>query len=97
MEAVTEYANGIWHTPGEPFRVVHRLCVDPACQGQGVGRQTMQHIEEMVWAAGIHVICLDVFSSNPKALALYENMGYCRVGHADWRKGRFYLMEKGLL
>lgn len=97
QECDPEYADGMWQYPGEPFRVVHRLCVDPACQGQGVGGQTMQHIEEMVRAAGVRVIRLDVFSRNPKALTLYENLGYCRVGHADWRKGRFYLMEKGLL
>lgn len=39
---------------------------------------------------------LDAFTENPFALKLYDNLGYSRVGYADWRKGRFYLMEKYL-
>ncbi len=30
------------------------------------------------------------------ALKLYKNLGYKIVGYADWRMGRFYLMEKFL-
>lgn len=51
-------------------------------------------MEEELNAIGIHSIRLDVFSQNPHALKLYDSMGYARTGYADWRMGRFYLMEK---
>lgn len=89
-----QYTNGNWKHVGEPYYVVHRMCVHPAFQNQGIARRTLLHIEEQLAGWGIHGIRLDAFSENPYALKLYEHMGYARVGYADWRKGRFYLMEK---
>jgi len=54
------------------------------------------HIEEQIKNMGYLSIRLDVFSENPYALKLYEKNGYEKRGHADWRKGRFFLMEKTL-
>lgn len=54
----------------------------------------MKHIEAELRQCNIEAIRLDVFSENPYALKLYQNMGFIKTGHADWRKGRFYLMEK---
>ena len=39
---------------------------------------------------------LDVYSENPYALRLYQGNGYMKRGYADWRKGRFFMMEKQL-
>lgn len=89
-----QYRNGNWKHVGEPYYVVHRMCVHPAFQNQGIARRTLLHIEEQLAGWGIHAIRLDAFSENPYALRLYEHMGYDKVGCADWRKGRFYLMEK---
>ncbi len=91
-----EYKNGQWECNNKPFRIIHRLCVDPAFQNKGIGRITMQHIEEEVINTGIEYIRLDAFSENPFALRLYNNYGYSTVGCAHWRKGKFYLMEKHL-
>ena len=88
------YENGSWTYRDEPFFVIHRLCVNPAFQHKGIARSTLSHIEQQVAAMGIHVIRLDVFSQNPYALRLYRSSGYTEAGHADWRKGRFLLMEK---
>lgn len=44
----------------------------------------------------IESIRLDVFTQNPFALRLYEKTGYRKTGTADWRKGKFILMEKVL-
>lgn len=94
QKSAEEYINGAWKYAGEPYYVLHRMCVHPLFQNQGVARRTLLHIEEQLAEWGIHVIRLDVFSRNPYALKLYENLGYAKVGYADWRKGRFYLMEK---
>ncbi|MDP4147194.1 MAG: GNAT family N-acetyltransferase, partial [Bacillota bacterium] len=40
---------------------------------------------------------LDVFSLNPFALKMYYKQGYIKVGEVNWRKGKFYLMEKKLV
>ena len=94
QECDNAYKNGKWKYEDEPFYVVHRLCVDPAFQNKGIAKSTLLHIEKQLKEIGIHVIRLDVFSNNPFALRLYNSLGYSKVGHADWRKGRFFLMEK---
>ena len=91
-----EYRNGKWKYDDKPFYVIHRLCVNPMFQNKGIGKMTMQHIEQQLLTMDIMSIRLDAFSENPYALKLYEKLGYSKVGFADWRKGRFYLMEKYL-
>lgn len=91
-----EYESAEWKSPNKSFFILHRLCVNPLFQNQGIARQTMEHIEREAAAKGIEAIRLDVFSRNPHALKLYQNRGFERVGKAEWRKGLFYLMEKYL-
>lgn len=96
QECDAEYKNGKWKYEDKAFYVIHRLCVNPLFQNKNVGRITMQHIEKEVLSKGVHAIRLDAFTENPYALRLYHSLGYSEVGYADWRKGRFYLMEKYL-
>ena len=74
----------------------HRLCVNPAYQNRGIAKDTLSHIEQELRKSNIEAVRLDAFSENPYALSLYQKAGYEKVGVADWRKGRFYLMEKRL-
>lgn len=92
-----EYESAKWKNPDRSFCILHRLCVNPLFQNQGIARQTMGHIEQEAVAKGIQAIRLDVFSQNPHALRLYRNCGFEEVGTAQWRKGLFYLMEKYLV
>lgn len=96
QECEAEYKNGNWKYENKPFCVVHRLCVNPLFQNRGIGRAAMLHIEKELAERGISAIRLDAFTENPFALKLYSNLGYSQVGYADWRKGRFCLMEKYL-
>mgnify|MGYP003392596490 FL=1 len=91
-----EYNNGDWQYLDREYRIIHRLCVHPDFQNKGVGKITMEYIESKLSKAGIESIRLDAFTKNPYALKLYKNLGYKIVRHADWRMGRFYLMEKFL-
>ena len=91
-----EYKNGNWKYADKPFCVIHRLCVNPIFQNKGIANYTMKHIENQVLSLGIKAVRLDVFSKNPFAIKLYNNLGYVRVGNVNWRKGKFYLMEKYL-
>ena len=76
--------------------IIHRFCVSPSFQNKGIGKTVLQHIEEQLFDAGYDSVRLDVFTQNPYALRLYEKNGYVDRGYADWRKGRFLLMEKKL-
>lgn len=96
QQSEEEYKNGKWLHPGREYCILHRFCVNCFFQNKGVGKQTMHFIESHLKAQNIQAVRLDVFSKNPYALRLYTHMGYSQVGYADWRKGRFYLMEKYL-
>lgn len=91
-----EYNNGDWQYSDTEYRIIHRLCVHPNFQNKDVGKITMEYIESKLSKAGIESIRLDAFTKNPYALKLYKNLGYKIVGYADWRMGRFDLMEKFL-
>ena len=93
-ECDAQYQNGEWRYIGEDYCVIHRLCVASTYQNRGIARMTLQHIENQLKCRGIKAVRLDVFSQNPYVLKLYADSGYSKVGIADWRKGRFFLMEK---
>ena len=95
-ECDPEYESGAWeHTEGN-YCVLHRLCVNPELQGRGLARQAMAHMESQALEKGFDSVRLDVFSQNLHAQRLYEKLGYKRTGEVRFRKGIFYLMEKGL-
>ncbi len=91
-ECDDEYLKCTWEY--ENPCILHRLCVSPDYQNKGVGKILLKKIENQLVEMGYESCRLDAFSENPFALKLYEKNGYERRGHADWRKGRFYLMEK---
>ena len=93
-ECDEEYSDGNWKYPDSSYSVIHRLCVNPKYQNQGIGKLTLQHIERQVKKQGSETIRLDVFSLNPYALKMYKKLGYSKTGEVHWRKGKFYLMEK---
>lgn len=91
-----QYSLGAWKYPDSEYRILHRLCVDPVYQNRGIAGKTLDYIEEELRSSGVETIRLDVFCGNPYALSLYRGCGYEEVGTAEWRKGRFFLMEKRL-
>lgn len=93
-ECEEEYQDGKWKYPNSEFRVVHRLCVHPKYQNQGIGGFTLKHIEAELKKQNVDSIRLDAFCNNPYSLRMYSHHGYEQVGFANWRKGRFVLLEK---
>ncbi|MFT3951317.1 MAG: GNAT family N-acetyltransferase [Oscillospiraceae bacterium] len=89
-----KYKIGAWSTNTENFLVIHRLCVHPDFQNQGVAKAAMAYIENNLCSLNIEAIRLDVFKQNPHALRLYKNNGFQITGEVEFRKGGFYLMEK---
>lgn len=93
-ECDEEYYRCKWESDGDTACIIHRLCVSPDVQNRGIGKMVLCHIEEQLRDLGFEAARLDVFSGNPYAIRLYEKNGYIKRGYADWRKGRFWLMEK---
>jgi ribosomal-protein-alanine N-acetyltransferase len=56
---------------------IHTIGVDPAYQGQGIGRQLVTKLIEI---ADGGVIFLEVRTDNEVAIALYESLGFINVG-----------------
>ncbi len=56
------------------------LAVCPAKRRQGIGRALVQAAAELARAAGASRLFLEVGVDNPAALALYEGLGFARVG-----------------
>jgi GNAT superfamily N-acetyltransferase len=91
-----EYASVSWSIKGVPVAVVHRLMVHPAYQQKGVARFLMRFAEERALTLGYRAIRLDAFSANPRALRLYQAIGYRDAGGVTFRKGPFRCFEKAL-
>ena len=73
----------LWHaidaTAGATF--IYDFYIDPAQRGQGYGKAAMQALEETVRAMGIQQIKLRVAHDNPRALALYQELGFAITGY----------------
>jgi ribosomal protein S18 acetylase RimI-like enzyme len=91
-----DYETANWRYPATEFVVLHRLCVHPDFQGQGIAKLAMDYLEQEVRNRGIHAIRLDAFPQNPVAIRLYESRGYEKAGEITYRKGLFHLYEKKL-
>ena len=55
---------------------VNYLAVDPAYQGQGLGRLLMREAERRLLAAGCPKVNLQVRTSNEHPVAFYRHLGY---------------------
>ncbi len=88
-----EYSEVDWQYAGQAL-VVHRLTIDPAFQGRGLGKRLMHFAEDTATTNGYHCIRLDAFIYNPTALALYNGLGYRKAGIVHFRKGPFQCYEK---
>jgi ribosomal protein S18 acetylase RimI-like enzyme len=76
--------------------LIHRLCVVPEKQGQGVGRRMLEFIETYAREHSHDCIRVDVHAKNSAALATYENRGFKRLGEVFFprRDVPFVCMEK---
>ncbi len=95
-ECDEQYGNATWKFDADSAYILHRFCVSPKMQNKGIGKAVLRHIEEQIKDMGYKSVRLDTFTENPFAQKLYRHNGYEPRGFADWRKGRFDLMEKAI-
>jgi ribosomal protein S18 acetylase RimI-like enzyme len=96
-EQPEEYGRLPWRYRFGRALVIHRLCVHPQWQKQGLAARLLAFAEEHAAGHGYAAIRFDAYSGNPHALALYERHGYERVSgtiHFPRRELPFYCYEK---
>ncbi len=93
-----EYAGIRWQHSSDRSIVVHRLAVHPSFQGMGAAKKLMLHAEQLARGLRLPSIRLDTYSSNKKAVSLYERLGYSMTGQVYFpgRELPFFCMEKTL-
>jgi ribosomal protein S18 acetylase RimI-like enzyme len=91
-----EYADVDWQLTQGRQLVVHRLCVHPQYQGQGVAKRLMALAEDYAQQGGYSAIRLDTFIQNPVSVGLYGRLAYQQVGVVTFRKGQFFCFEKSV-
>jgi ribosomal protein S18 acetylase RimI-like enzyme len=94
---VPQYNELKWETDDPRPLIVHRLCIHPDFQGQGLAKKLMLYTEEYAVKSGFRTIRLDTSTVNLTALGLYERLGYRRAGIISFRPGfMFQCFEKVL-
>lgn len=82
-EAEEEPLGYLWHSMdvanGESF--ICDFYMAPSRRGQGYGRAAMRVLEERLLALGITRVKLRVAQDNPRALALYQELGFFITGY----------------
>ena len=93
-----EYRDINWTDKAGKVLVVHRLCVSPAFQGQGIGKKLMLFAENYALENKYSSIRLDAFAENYISVGLYESLQYQRRGNvSSFLKGKIsYCYEKVL-
>ena len=70
-----------------PEADIMNLAVAPEYRRQGIGRQLMQALTEVLHTQGIESLFLEVRASNDPAIALYSEFGFVQVG----RRKKYYV------
>ena len=76
--------------------ILHRLVVNSAAKGRGIGTRLMQFAEEKAAQMGSDYIKSDTYSTNKQMNALFKKLGYKYVGDTRFpgRDLPFYCYEK---
>jgi len=67
---------------GAPSGIVEDVAVDPAHQGQGVGRAMMAHAVSICRSKGCYKMALSSNLKREKAHAFYDSLGFERHGYS---------------
>jgi GNAT superfamily N-acetyltransferase len=91
-EAPPEYARAKFKY--DNYIILHRLCINTAEQGKGLGTQAVLDAEKIAKKMGYTAMRLDTFTENPNAIKIYKKLNYEKLAEVTARKGLFYVYEK---
>ena len=96
-EQASQYQSLTWVDKTGKVLVIHRLCVSPAFQGQGIAKKFMQFAEDYAHKNKYNSIRLDAFTKNKISVGLYDSLGYQSRGSVSFMAGTMsYCYEKVL-
>jgi phosphinothricin acetyltransferase len=81
-QAVVGWSSLNVYNPREAYRYVadFSVYVERGWRGRGVGRRLLAHLIEQARALDYHKMMLSTFPFNESGVALYERMGFTRIG-----------------
>ena len=83
--------------PGGPGLLLHKLYLEPAFHGRGLGQRMLEHMERQAIRHGADWIELRVNRANDRALRAYRRAGYERVADDARPIGGGFLMDDHIL
>jgi len=89
-----EYGALDWKYSSGKQMIIHRLCVKPTCQRNGIAQSLIKFSEDFARSYVYNAIRLDTFIHNKRACKFYEQLQYEKVGIVNYRKGEFQCYEK---
>jgi len=89
-----EYSQIQWKFKDINPLVLHRLCVDPEFQNQGISKEMIFFAEKYAVENNFKTIRFDAFINNNISVNIYKKMGFIDSGIVNFRKGGFYCFEK---
>lgn len=85
VEGEAFVGHGVLSVAADEAHVLN-VCIDPARQGRGLGRQLLRAMVDAARRRGARRVFLEVRPSNPVAFALYQDEGFNEIG----RRPRYY-------
>jgi putative acetyltransferase len=70
---------GAYRPMNETTAEIKRMYVKSSARRRGIGRAILKHLEDAARAAGFVTARLETGTSQPEAIALYEQEGYTRI------------------
>jgi ribosomal protein S18 acetylase RimI-like enzyme len=75
-----EHVGKLWFSVTDGHAFLEDITIEESVRGRGHGRRAMVLLEAEVQALGLDRIDLHVYRDNPRAIALYEQLGYRTTG-----------------
>jgi len=73
---------------------INKFATIPEVAGRGVGKASMEYIEDYCRSRNVFKIILDVYDKNEHAIKFYQKRGFTIIGSKPTRRFSVYMMEK---
>lgn len=91
-----EFNNEFINENKVPVAIINKFATIPEVAGKGIGKLSMDYIEDYCRNNGIFKINLDVYDKSDHAVQFYKKRGFIITGSKTTRYFTVYLMEKTL-
>jgi len=75
---------------------INKFATDPLISGRGIGKQSINFIENYCLSKNISKLRLDVYKKSKHAVRFYKDRGFGIIGEKSTKHFEVYLMEKQL-